>query len=154
MFVRTFLLHLVVCSSRLVGREISRHCIWQYSDNCGTRSLHIRLQTVRSDFPFVASRANALFISISTYLIVAAFFGGLTYVAYLSFVPQPKKTRKSAVSAPVGPVTATAAGGYQEEWIPDHHLKKTKRSKKNGFASSADELSGVESSVEKRKSKK
>jgi len=91
---------------------------------------------------------------ISTYLIVAAFFGGLTYVAYLSFVPQPKKTRKPAVSAPVGPVTATAVGGYQEEWIPDHHLKKTKRSKKNGFASSADELSGVESSVEKRKSKK
>lgn len=92
---------------------------------------------------------------VSTYLIVAAFFGGLTYLAYLSFVPQTKITRKSAVSAPVGPVTATAAGGYQEEWIPEHHLKPTKSGrKKNGFASSGDELSGVESDAKKRKGKK
>jgi len=92
---------------------------------------------------------------VSTYLIVAAFFGGLTYLAYLSFVPQTKKkTRKSAVSAPVGPVTATAAGGYQEEWIPDHHLKKTKSGKNSGFASSGDELSTGESDVKKRKGRK
>jgi len=92
---------------------------------------------------------------ISTYLIVAAFFGGLTYVAYFSFVPQTKKTRKPAVSAPVGPVTATTASGYQEEWIPEHHLKPTKSSRrKNDFASSGDELSGAESDAKKRKGRK
>jgi hypothetical protein len=95
-----------------------------------------------------------LIISVSTYLIVAAFLGGLTYLAYLSFVPQTKKTRKSAISAPVGPVTAATAGGYQEEWIPDHHLKKTKSSKNSGFASSGDELSTGESDVKKRKGRK
>ncbi|KAG6909953.1 hypothetical protein DXG01_014222 [Tephrocybe rancida] len=81
---------------------------------------------------------------ISTYLMVAALFGGLGYLTYLNLVPQPKKKKNAApsVSAPVGTVTATGAGGYQEEWIPEHHLKK---SKKAGLApTSGDELSGSE----------
>ncbi|KAE9408447.1 hypothetical protein BT96DRAFT_954021 [Gymnopus androsaceus JB14] len=91
---------------------------------------------------------------ISTYLVVATIFSGLGYVAYLSFVPQSKKPRKAAVSGPVGTVTATGAGGYQEEWIPSHHLKSRKKS---GLASSGDELSGGETSGtegKRRKSKK
>ncbi|THV02874.1 hypothetical protein K435DRAFT_652693, partial [Dendrothele bispora CBS 962.96] len=93
---------------------------------------------------------------ITTYLIVSAFVGGLAYVAYLSFVPQPKKTKRvPPVSAPIGNVTATGAGGYQEEWIPEHHLRKSK--KKSGVLSSGDELSGGETSGtegRKRKGKK
>lgn len=93
---------------------------------------------------------------LSTYLMVAGLLGGLTYFAYLSFFPQTKKPRKAAVSAPVGPVTATAAGGYQEEWIPDHHIKKTKSGRKQGgVVSSGDELSGGEvSDAKKRKARK
>jgi hypothetical protein len=96
--------------------------------------------------------------SLSTYLIVLAFVGGLLYVAYLSFVPQQKIKKPRDVSAPVGTVTATGAGGYQEEWIPEHHLRKPKTSRKNtGALSSGDELSGAETSGtegKKRKGKK
>jgi len=96
--------------------------------------------------------------SITTYLVVSAFCGGLVYVAYLSFVPQPKKSKRPPpVSAPVGAVTATGAGGYQEEWIPEHHLRKPKTSrKKSGVVSSGDEFSGAETSGTegKRKGKK
>ena len=101
----------------------------------------------------------------STYAIVAGFFGGLCYLAYSTFVPQAKKTRSKkapaiSVSAPVGTVTATGAGGYQEEWIPEHHLRKSKSSKKQTGATSGtsgDELSPAEASGtegKKRKGKK
>lgn len=92
---------------------------------------------------------------------VSALLGGLLYFAYLTFVPQPKKRSKktatASVSAPVGAVTATGAGGYQEEWIPEHHLKKTKAGKKaGGFTSgtSGDELSGAELSQTEGKRRK
>jgi hypothetical protein len=39
-------------------------------------------------------------------------------------------------------VTATGAGGYQEEWIPEHHLRKPKSSRK--IVSSGGETSGTE----------
>ncbi|KAH6909051.1 hypothetical protein BKA70DRAFT_1277305 [Coprinopsis sp. MPI-PUGE-AT-0042] len=81
---------------------------------------------------------------ILTYLIVAALLGGAGYLAYDAYFPQPKakKAKKQEVSAPVT-VTATGAGGYQEEWIPEHHLKKTKSKKTAGLAAtSGDELSG------------
>lgn len=80
------------------------------------------------------------------------------YLAYTTFVPQPKKSKakKAAVSAPVGTVTATGAGGYQEEWIPEHHLRKGKGSKKQGALSgtSGDELSGAETSGAEGKRRK
>lgn len=97
----------------------------------------------------------------STYLVVAGLLGGLSYFAYLTFVPQPKKRTKKpvpTVSAPVGPVTATGAGGYQEEWIPEHHLRKGKKTKQTGSdavsGTSGDELSGVEASGTEGKKRK
>lgn len=84
---------------------------------------------------------------LSTYAMVAGILGAVGYFAYQTYAPAPKKARKprgEAISAPVGTVTATGAGGYQEEWIPEHHLKKSKSRK--GAASSGDELSGGETS--------
>jgi len=91
---------------------------------------------------------------LSTYAIVAAFFGGLCYLAYSTFFPQTKKSRSKKIpavsaSSPTGTVTATGAGGYQEEWIPEHHLRKPKSSKKQANAASGtsgDELSPAETS--------
>jgi len=63
--------------------------------------------------------------------------------------------RKATASAPVSTVAATTAGGYQEEWIPEHHLKKPKGARKqSGIVSSGDELNGGESDVKKRKGRK
>ncbi|KAG7089832.1 hypothetical protein E1B28_011479 [Marasmius oreades] len=92
---------------------------------------------------------------ISTYLVVSALLGGLTYVAYLSFVPQSKKSKKANVSVPVS-VQATGAGGYQEEWIPEHHKPKTSRKRTGGAVSgtSGDELSGAETSGAEGKKEK
>jgi hypothetical protein len=98
---------------------------------------------------------------LSTYAIVTAMLGALAYYAYATFFPQVKKPRKAAVakvSAPVA-VTASTSGGYQEEWIPEHHIKKSKTGgkKKSGVATSGDEsaLSGAESdAIKRRKSKK
>jgi hypothetical protein len=104
-------------------------------------------------------RLRPSFHSILTYLFTTALLGGLGYLGYMTFVPQTtKKGRKpkpSAVSEPVA-VTATGAGGYQEEWIPEHHLKKPKAVKraKSGNATSGDELSGAESGAEKKKTTK
>ncbi|RDB26386.1 Increased recombination centers protein 22 [Hypsizygus marmoreus] len=99
---------------------------------------------------------------ISTYLMIAAIFGGLTYFAYLTYFPQSKKSRTkktaASVSAPVGSVTATGAGGYQEEWIPEHHLKKSKKGASGATGGlSGDEVTGSElsgSESRKRKGKK
>ncbi|KAK0444654.1 uncharacterized protein EV420DRAFT_1648761 [Desarmillaria tabescens] len=91
---------------------------------------------------------------LTTYLVVSLIFGGIAYVAYLSLVPQSKKSRCTAasVSAPVGSVTAMDAGGYQEEWILEHHLRKNKA--KKGGPASGDELSCEETSgTEGRKRK-
>jgi len=95
---------------------------------------------------------------LSTYLVVTAILGGLLYVAFLSFVPQSKKTRSKRPAVPSTPssasATATGAGIYDEDWIPEHHLRKTK--KKNGPVSgtSGDELSGGETSGAESKSRK
>ncbi|KAI9454542.1 hypothetical protein BJY52DRAFT_719131 [Lactarius psammicola] len=79
---------------------------------------------------------------LSTYAIVLAILGGLGYVTYLSFAPQPKQKKKTQVITPVTTTTATSAGGYQEEWIPEHHLRKGK-GRKAGAVSSGDEQSGL-----------
>jgi hypothetical protein len=74
---------------------------------------------------------------------VLAILGGLGYAAYLSFVPQPKQKKTAQIPAPESTVTATGAGGYQEEWIPEHHLRKAKGRKAGGALSSGDEQSGL-----------
>jgi len=95
---------------------------------------------------------------ISTYLFVLAFLASASYYIYLSYFPTPKarkpKRTRPEVSAPVGTVTATGAGGYQEEWIPEHHLKKPKVKKTAGTATSADEVSGGETSGAEGKKRK
>jgi len=83
---------------------------------------------------------------LSTYAMVLAILGGLGYVAYLSFVPQTKQKKTAPISAPESTATATGAGGYQGEWIPEHHLRKTKARKVGGVVSSGDEQSGAEAS--------
>jgi len=100
------------------------------------------------------------FQMLSTYFTLLITAGAFAYFTYLNLVPPPKKVRKTkteAVSEPVGTVTATGAGGYQEEWIPEHHIRKVNKSSKNaGVATSGDELGGSEKSgVEglKKKSK-
>jgi len=79
---------------------------------------------------------------LTSYGMVLAILGGLGYVAYISFVPQPKQKKTAPVSAPETTATATGAGGYQEEWIPEHHLRKSKARKVGGAVSSGDEQSG------------
>lgn len=74
---------------------------------------------------------------------VLAILGGLSYIAYLSFVPQTKQKKTAPIPKSETTVTATGTGGYQEEWIPEHHLRKTKARKGRGVASSGDEQSGV-----------
>jgi hypothetical protein len=74
---------------------------------------------------------------------VLAILGGLGYVAYLSFVPQTKPKKTAPIPTPESTVTATGAGGYQEEWIPEHHLRKAKARKVRGAVSSGEEQSGI-----------
>jgi hypothetical protein len=91
---------------------------------------------------------------LSTYLVIAGILGGATYFVYLSLFPPPKKQRvKRQVPAPGSePAADTASStGYQEEWIPVHHLKKSKTGK---AATSGDELSGGEVSATEGKKKK
>ncbi|KAJ7067800.1 hypothetical protein C8F01DRAFT_1115757 [Mycena amicta] len=99
------------------------------------------------------------FKMISTYLVTISLLGGLVYIAYVSFGPKPvRKSKKRAVpevSAPVGSVTATGAGGYQEEWIPEHHLRKPKTTrKKSGALTSGDEFSELSASELSESAKK
>lgn len=80
-----------------------------------------------------------------------AIIGGASYYTFLALLPQTKKPRSKATAQPSTPVStvATGAGGYEEEWIPEHHLKKTKASKKQSAAisgTSGDDLSGAETS--------
>jgi len=81
----------------------------------------------------------------TTYLIVLGMVGGAGYFTFLSFFPKSKKPKVAAPSEASAPAaaTATGSGGYEEEWIPEHHLKKTK---KGGTVTSDAETSGGEAS--------
>jgi len=91
-----------------------------------------------------------------TYLIVLGIFGGAGYLTYQSYFPQTTKKAKKAntasITSPVGTVKATGAGGYQEEWIPEHHLRKNKKA--SGTATSGDEFSASEASGTEGKRRK
>ena len=93
---------------------------------------------------------------ITTYLITFGFIGGLGYLAYNSFVPKSRKIRKPASAKPTGSTTDSIAGtgNYEEEWIPEHHLKLRSNKKKTGALSSGDELSGSEVSGTEGKRRK
>lgn len=97
---------------------------------------------------------------ITTYLITFGFIGGLGYLAYNTFVPKGKKIRKAAPTKTTGSATGESIAGtgvYEEEWIPEHHLKLRSGKKKSGAVSSGDELSGGEVSGtegKRRKSRK
>ena len=89
-------------------------------------------------------------------MVVAAILGGVGYSVFLSYFPAPKK-KKAAPETISEPVAATGVGGYQEEWIPEHHLRKTKGGKKQSGAvsgTSADELSAAETSGTEGKRRK
>jgi len=72
----------------------------------------------------------SFFYSLFLYLVLSAVFGGLGYFAYQTWVvPQlPKKKKVRAVrpiaEAPV--VTSSDASGkaYNEDWIPETHIKR------------------------------
>ncbi|KAI6155555.1 hypothetical protein BKA82DRAFT_4079946 [Pisolithus tinctorius] len=95
---------------------------------------------------------------ISTYLIVAAILGGGSYYAYLTYLPVPKvknPKRRQEGTTPAATATGTSTGGYDEDWIPVHHLKKPKAKKVavgSGEEPSAGETSGTEG--RKRKTRK
>lgn len=86
---------------------------------------------------------------------MAVILGGVSYYAYLTYAPAPKAKkpkRRQEVSAPAATATGTSAGGYEEEWIPEHHLKKPKA--RRTAASSVEEVStGETSGTEGRKRK-
>jgi len=97
--------------------------------------------------------------SITTYIIVFFLFGGLVYFAYLAFFPSKlrKFKKRKVVPASSDSTTASASGAatFQEEWIPEHHLKRGRR--KVATLNSGGELSGSEASGtegRKRKGKK
>lgn len=88
----------------------------------------------------------------------------MTYFTILSLFPSLSKPRRKRTvrlsevetTPSVGPAKANGAGGYSEEWIPEHHLKKTttqrgqKKSTGIGALSSGDEktvISGAESAL-------
>lgn len=83
----------------------------------------------------------------TTYLMVFGILGGGAYLAFLSYfpAPRPKRSRVAVPSEGSGPVpvAATSSGGYEEEWIPEHHLKKQKKS---GAITSDAETSGGDAS--------
>ena len=82
----------------------------------------------------------------TAYLIVFGIIGGAGYFAFLSLFPKPKSKKPISAappesSAPVA-LTATSSGGYEDEWIPEHHLKKAKK----GTITSDADTSGGEAS--------
>jgi len=80
---------------------------------------------------------------ILTYLIILAVFGGVGYLAYASYFPQKKKRTIPTPPAPVE-TKATTTSGYQEEWIPEHHLKTRVRKARGTSAMSSGDESGQE----------
>ena len=82
---------------------------------------------------------------ISTYLITAAVLGALAYLSFISFFPSTsshKSTTRKQASNTATAQAQTPSGGYDDEWIPEHHRKKTKGGKRENEPS-GDERSGT-----------
>jgi hypothetical protein len=90
------------------------------------------------------------FYSVLTYLIILAVFGGAGYLTYISYYPKTKKRTIPTPSAPVD-VKATTASGYEEEWIPEHHLRTRSRRPLGAVKSSGDESSPEKPAKQKKK---
>jgi len=96
---------------------------------------------------------------LSSYAFVAALIAAGSYFAYQSFFPAPrkKKVTKAPAAASIdagasSPVVTPGSGVYAEEWIPEHHKKKSNKGKKEGGAlSSGDEKSGADSGADGKK---
>jgi len=97
------------------------------------------------------------------YITIATVLSGGAYLGYKAYFPAKKRrSGKPRTAKPKVPaatthdtpslVAATTGGAYEEEWIPTHHLKTRKSSRKAGDATSGDEKSGHESGVERRRS--
>lgn len=88
---------------------------------------------------------------LATYFVAAATLAGAGYAAYAAYGPgastKGKKTRAKPVAVvPAEPAVVKGSGVYNDEWIPEHHLKSRKK-KADGVLSSGDEspaLSGTE----------
>jgi hypothetical protein len=111
------------------------------------RACHVSLRPLHRAYPNVTGR-------LASALIFFGILGALGYGAYAALAPPPKRVKKEVVSEPVA-VTATGAGGYQEEWIPDGHIPKPRaRRGKSGVTSGDEVASGAESGAEKRKTRR
>jgi hypothetical protein len=92
---------------------------------------------------------------ILTYLITLATLGAGGYFAYTQYFPEAtkktpggKKIKSVAVTEePTDPAPVKGSGVYSNDWIPEHHLRK---SKSKGALSSGDE--GASSGGERRRS--
>jgi len=102
-----------------------------------------------------------------SYAVLFAVLGGSGYLVYKNYAPKSlkkavKKQRlgatapaKSTISEPVGPVKASSTtGGYEEEWIPAHHMPQKEKAKKDGGAASSGDESAPEKKLKRKGSKK
>ncbi|KIY43771.1 hypothetical protein FISHEDRAFT_67587 [Fistulina hepatica ATCC 64428] len=123
-----------------------------------SESIMYRLHAFDSTVTVVEPEVSFLdFKMLTTYAMVTVILTGVSYLAYTSFFPASKKPRTKRVTAPSTPAVLGSAGvsGYEEEWIPEHHLKKTRAGKKKGRPSTAsgDELNDGEASGAEGKKK-
>ena len=101
----------------------------------------------------MTSRPDLLIIivnSITTYLITAAGLGTAVYFSFVSFFAGTVARKSSGTSRKQASIAVTQAqansGGYDDEWIPEHHRKKAKGGKRDTDAS-GDDRSGSGSEV-------
>lgn len=108
---------------------------------------------------FARALAMLMTYSISTYLVLIAAFAGGSYYTYVAYFPAPKskKPQPPRQEKVVTAATGSATGTYEEEWIPEHHLKKTRARKTvvtSGEEVSTGETSGAEGRKKRGKGKK
>lgn len=83
---------------------------------------------------------------------VLSTLGGVGYLAYQSYFPAKKVKRTLPTpSAPVEVKATSTSTGYEEEWIPEHHIKSRKSGYKSGGALSSGDESGPERKVKSKK---
>lgn len=109
---------------------------------------------------------SATYRSIFLYVIITSVVGGISYMAYTSYVTTPKvgrrsegKIRNATEAVTSAPKVSTPTGGqYEADWIPSSHQKRPgfKKAAYNGASSGGesageDVQSGNESKARRRK---